>query len=61
MDGSQLPVGFIMALAQNSRATAYFGSLSEEEQQKVIQKAAQAPSRQEMRRYVQGLGRTQTD
>ena len=56
MDADQLPVGFLMALAQNPAATAYFGSLSEEQKQQVVQQARQAQSRREMREIVNQLG-----
>ena len=60
MKSDQMPVGFLMALAQDESATAYFGKLSEEQRQEVLHKARQASSRQEMRQYVHSLGQSTT-
>lgn len=39
MNGSELPLGFGMALAQNEKAMQKFESLSQTEKDNVIQKA----------------------
>lgn len=58
MDADQLPVGFLMTLAQNPAATAHFGSLSEEQKQQVVAQARQAQSRREMQEVVKQLGQS---
>lgn len=60
MTSDQMPVGFLMALAQNQSATAVFGKMSEAQRQEVIQKARQASSRQEMQQVVRNLGQNTT-
>ena len=55
MDLQELPVGFGMALAQRPGAMAQFGSLSEAEQQVLIQQAHRADSEQEMRALVERM------
>lgn len=60
MTSDQMPVGFLMALAQNQSATAVFGKMSEEQRQQVVQKARQASSRREMQQVVRDLGQNAT-
>ena len=49
---SDLPEGFIMALADNLDATAYFASLSQSHQNTIVDHARHVNSKQEMRQYV---------
>lgn len=51
-----LPLGFGMALAQNSRALERFSALPEREKKHIIQGAREIQSRQEMRAYVSSIG-----
>ena len=53
--GSDLPMGFSMALAQNEAAMKQFESLSEAEKQAVIQRTHSVTSKQEMRQLVASL------
>ena len=53
---NDLPMGLGMALAQNTRAMEYFSSLSDEEQQKIIDHTHSIQSRKEMHAYVESLG-----
>lgn len=54
----EIPLGLGMALAQNEAAMERFAALSPEERQAVIQGAHQVRSRQEMRQYVENMGRS---
>lgn len=56
MNGSELPLGFGMALAQNEKAMQKFESLSQTEKDNVIQKAHTVNSKQEMQVLVNSLG-----
>lgn len=47
-----IPLGFGMALAQNSKAMEYFSSLSEQQRQAIIAGTHSISSKQEMRAYV---------
>ena len=51
----ELPLGLGMALAQNPQAMARFSSLTEAQQQAIIDGAHAVRSKQEMRSYVQEL------
>lgn len=55
MDLQELPVGFSMALAQRLGALAHFGSLSETEQQALINRAHGVDSEQEMQELVKRM------
>ena len=55
MDIQELPVGFSMALAQRPGALAHFGSLSQTEQQALINRAHGANSEQEMQELVRRM------
>ena len=52
INGYGIPMGFGMALAQNSSALNYFSSLSEKEQQAIIEKTHGIRSKQEMQSFV---------
>lgn len=53
----ELPLGMGMALAQNEQALERFSALSMAEQKAVIDGARQVRSKQEMRQYVENIGR----
>ena len=55
MERTTLPVGFGMALAQNAPAMRAFGSMSEAEQQSVLERTKQVRSKNEMRQLVSEL------
>ena len=55
--GNGIPMGFGMALAQNTSALNYFSNLSEEERLKILDKAKNIRSKREMRSYVNGLSK----
>ena len=50
-----MPLGFGMALAQNSRALACFSALPERERKSILEGAREIGSRQEMRAYVSAI------
>ncbi len=51
-----LPLGFGMAPAQNTRAMEYFSALPEQKKQEIIAHTHQIRSKNEMHAYVQDLG-----
>lgn len=51
----ELPIGFTMALAQHSDILNQFASLSDSEQEAVIEGAKQVKSRDEMQSYVESI------
>lgn len=55
MDFAKLPIGFAMALAQNSAAMARFGTMTEQERSSVLARAHNARSEAEMIRIVSGI------
>lgn len=56
MNYSELPVGFAMALAQNSAALEKFGSMNDTQKQQLIDRAHTARSRREMHQIVAEIG-----
>ena len=54
-NGSDIPTGLGMALAQNLDAMNYFSSLPKEKQMQIIDHTHQIKSTQEMQSYVQSL------
>ncbi len=50
-----LPLGFGLALAQNTKALMCFTALSDEEKKKVVDGTKTVQSKQEMRDYVNRL------
>lgn len=55
VDGQGIPLGFGMALAQNSDAMNYFASLDNQHKQEVIDNCHGVRSKSEMRQYVSSL------
>lgn len=55
MSNIELPLGFGMALAQNSAAMERFAMMSEDEKRSVISGTHQVKSKAEMHRYVEQL------
>ncbi|MCL2508855.1 MAG: hypothetical protein FWF05_06735 [Oscillospiraceae bacterium] len=54
-DQNGVPLGFGMALAQNTEALQKFSRLTKSQQQEYISGARKVNSKQEMRAYVNGL------
>lgn len=54
-NGTDMPMGLGMALAQNKEAMDYYAKLSEAEQKVVIDHTHEIRSKQEMKAYVQSL------
>lgn len=52
MKPNEMPLGFVMALAQNSEALNKFTSLSENKKQEIINATHKVNSRTEMRQFV---------
>ena len=55
MDFYRVPLGFGMALAQNFNAMNVYSAMSEEEKQKIVARAHNARSEQEMHDIVNSL------
>lgn len=53
--GHGIPMGFGMALAQNSKAMDYFSSLPESQRKSIIDGTHNISSKQEMRAYVSNM------
>lgn len=61
VNGDGVPLGFGMALAQNSAAMDYFSSLSENERASIITGTHNIRSKKDMQNYVQQIAdRTQS-
>ena len=56
-----LPMGFGMALIQNTEALKYFENLSDNEKKQIVNKTNFITSKQEMQSYVDGLGKSIMD
>ncbi len=54
-DGQDIPIGFGMALAQNSEAMEHFAKLPDKAKQDVINGTHSVRSRNEMKAYVDQL------
>lgn len=55
MDFAKLPVGFSMALAQNTPALERFGQMSRQQRQTFIDRAHNARSEREMEQIVSSI------
>ena len=53
---SDLPLGFGMALAQNTKAMEYFAKLPDQKKQEILAHTHQIHSKDEMHSFVQSLG-----
>lgn len=56
-NASDIPIGLGMALAQNSSAMATFSSLSQQEQQQIIQQTHSIQSKEEMQSFVSSFSK----
>ena len=59
MDFYKVPIGFGMALAMNEPAMAAYSVMSEEEKEKILNKAHNARSEEEMHRIVSSIATDQ--
>ena len=59
MDFYKVPIGFGMALAMNEPAMAAYSTMSEEEKEKILNKAHNARSEEEMHRIVSSIATDQ--
>jgi len=55
VNGSGIPLGLGMALAQNNKAMAKFSGLNEDERQGIIDRTHDINSKEEMREFVDSL------
>ena len=61
MNGNDLPLGFGMALAQNYDAMAFFTSLSQEQQQQVLNQTHSMSSKADMQSFIEQLAKGNTN
>ncbi|MDF2473613.1 MAG: hypothetical protein K0R21_1395 [Anaerocolumna sp.] len=54
-NGSEIPIGLGMALAQNLEAMNYFSSLNNEQKQNVIEQTHTIGSKEEMQQFVSAI------
>ena len=54
LNGSEIPLGLGMALAENLPALQYFASLSPQQQQEVVNRTHSVNSKEEMQQLVAG-------
>jgi hypothetical protein len=59
MDFYKVPIGFGMTLAMNEPAMAAYSAMSEEEKEKILNKAHNARSEEEMHRIVSSIATDQ--
>lgn len=53
MDNQEIPIGFLMELAEHPQVLNYFSQLSDAEQHDAVEGSRQMHSRGEMRAYVE--------
>ncbi len=56
VDGNDIPLGMGMAFAEDLSALTKFVSLSHAEQQKMIERAHNVNTQEEMRELIKGIG-----
>ena len=54
--GGELPIGFGLSLAANSKAMEAFSKMSDAEKTSVVEKSRQMQSREDMENFVNKLG-----
>lgn len=52
---NELPIGFLMALAENPDAMVRFSGMNKQEQNRLTEQARQARSREDMHAIVSGI------
>lgn len=55
IENEKFPLGFTMALAQNSEALLRFASMPEKKQQRILREVRSIRSKSEMRAYVERM------
>ena len=55
MNNEEIPIGFLMELAQHTDVLNRFSQLSENEQHQAIEKSRKIHSKNEMRQYVESI------
>lgn len=59
MDFAKVPIGFGMELAMNEPAMAAYSAMTEEQKQRILDKAHHARSEEEMHRIVSSIATNQ--
>lgn len=55
--GGDMPIGFGLSLASNSKSMEAFANMSDEEKTETVEKSRQMHSRADMERFVDSLGK----
>ena len=55
IENEEFPLGFTMALAQNSETLLRFASMPEKKQQRILREVRSIRSKSEMRAYVERM------
>ncbi|QNM06788.1 hypothetical protein [Qiania dongpingensis] len=55
-EGGDMPIGFGLSLAANSKSMKAFANMSDAEKENAVEKSRQMHTRQDMERFVNSLG-----
>lgn len=55
-EGGEMPIGFGLSLAANSKSMEAFAGMTDEEKSAVVEKSRQMHTRTDMEKYVASLG-----
>ncbi|MBQ8804439.1 MAG: hypothetical protein IJZ53_12450 [Tyzzerella sp.] len=55
-EGGEMPIGFGLSLAANSKSMEAFAKMSDAEKEAVVEKSRQMHTRTDMEKYVASLG-----
>ena len=54
--GGDMPIGFGLSLAMNSKSMEAFAKMSDEQKQKIVEKSRRMHTKEDMERFVNSLG-----
>ena len=54
--GGDMPIGFGLFLAMNSKSMEAFAKMSDEQKQKIVEKSRRMHTKEDMERFVNSLG-----
>lgn len=55
-EGGDMPIGFGLSLAANQKSMEAFAGMTDEEKYRTVEKSRQMHTREDMERFVNGLG-----
>lgn len=56
MKNNELPIGFVMALAQNENAAKQYAGLNDAQKESLVKKAKEIKTKQEMKTFIDNMG-----